>query len=60
MGYNKISKLMKLFKSTVSAVIKKAENHNGNTHDAPRAGRPTKITDDKGRSYLILLMLSLI
>src|SRR5437588_10519618 len=39
MGYNKISKLMKLSKATVQSVIKKAKNHDGNTHDAPRAGR---------------------
>jgi len=55
MGYNKISKLMKLSKSTVSTVIKKAENHNGNTHDAPRAGRPTKITDVKRKIILDII-----
>jgi len=55
MGYNKISQLMKLSKSTVSTVIKKAENHNGNTHEAPRAGRPTKITDVKRKIILDII-----
>ena len=54
MGNNKIFKLMKLSKSTVSTVIKKAENHNGNTHDAPRAGR-TKITDVKRKIILDMI-----
>jgi len=46
---------MKLSKSTVSTVIKKAENHNGNTHEAPRAGRPTKITDVKRKIILDII-----
>jgi len=55
MGYDKISKLMNVPKSTVSTLIKKAENHGGNTHDAHRAGRPTKITDAKRQVVLDII-----
>jgi transposase len=55
MGYDKISKLMKVPKSTVSSVIKRAKNHDGNTHDAPRAGRPTKISDAKRQAVLDII-----
>jgi len=55
MGYDKISKLMNVPKSTVSTLIKKAENHGGNTHDACRAGRPTKITDTKRQVVLNII-----
>ena len=49
MGYDKISTQINLPRSTVRSVIKRAKMHSstGNIHDAPRAGRPTKMTDAK-------------
>src|SRR5437588_3696020 len=55
MGYDKISKLMNVSMLTVSTMIKKTKNHDGNTHDAPRAGRPTKITDTKRQVVLDII-----
>jgi len=55
MGYYKISKLMNLSKSTVQSVVKNAESRDGNTHDAPRSGRPTKITDAKRQVVLDII-----
>jgi len=55
MGYDKISKLMKILKSTVSLVIKRDKTHDGNTHDAPRAGRSTKITDAQRQVVLDII-----
>ena len=46
---------MKVPKSTVSSVIKRAKNDDGNTHDAPRAGRPTKISDAKRQAVLDII-----
>jgi len=47
MGYNKISEVLGISKATVQSVVKRAEERDGNTHDATRSGRPTTITDQK-------------
>ena len=47
MGYNKISQVLGISKATVQSVVKRAQERDGNTHDANRSGRPTTITDQK-------------
>jgi len=47
MVYKRISQCLGMSKSTVDYVVKRADARGGNTQDAKRAGRPSKITDAK-------------
>jgi transposase len=49
-GYNKIAKSTGVARSTARDVVKRSDIRNGDTHDASRPGRPTKISATKKKN----------